>query len=68
MAKYGNGLNIEFVEAVKAGEGKEPFSTEDLRKYAGKRGWKPSEKYISVLLQMVPQKCIAELTRSCLVH
>lgn len=50
MAKYGKGLNIEFVEAVMAGKFKEPFSIEDFRKYSGKRGSKPSEKYINVLL------------------
>ncbi len=50
MAKYGRGLNIEFVYSVKAGEVKEPFNTEDVREFAERKGWKPSEKYLSVLL------------------
>jgi hypothetical protein len=50
MAKYGRGLNIEFVCAVKAGEVPEPFNTEDVREFSKRKGWKPSEKYISVLL------------------
>lgn len=50
MAKYGRGLNIEFVCAVKADEVQVPFKTEDVRKFAKRKGWKPSEKYISVLL------------------
>lgn len=50
MAKYGRGLNIEFVCAVKAGEAQEPFNTEAVREFAKRKGWNPSEKYISVLL------------------
>jgi len=50
MAKYGRGLNIEFICAVNAGEVQEPFNTEDVREFAKLKGWKPSEKYISVLL------------------
>jgi hypothetical protein len=50
MAKYGRGLNIEFVCAIKAGEVRAPFNTEDVREFAKRKGWKPSEKYISVLL------------------
>ena len=50
MAKYGRGLNIEFACAVKAGEVQAPFNTEDVREFAERKGWKPSEKYISVLL------------------
>ncbi|WP_025436198.1 hypothetical protein [Peptoclostridium acidaminophilum] len=50
MAKYGRGLNIEFVAAVKNGEINEPFCTKDVRDFAKNRGWNPSEKYIAVLL------------------
>jgi hypothetical protein len=50
MAKYGVGLNLEFVNAVKAGEVKIPFNTEDVRRFAKRKCWKPSEKYIMVLL------------------
>lgn len=50
MSKYGRGLNIEFACAVKAGEIQEPFRTADVREFAKSKGWKPSEKYISVLL------------------
>ena len=50
MAKYGQGLNIEFVKAVKNGEVSEPFKTEDIRRFAKSRGWNPSENYIAVLL------------------
>lgn len=50
MAKYGRGLNNEFVEAVKRGEIGEPFSTEDVRSFAKSKGWNPSENYIAVLL------------------
>jgi hypothetical protein len=50
MPKYGRGLNIEFVCAVKAGEVRIPFNTGDIREFAKRKGWKPSEKYISVLL------------------
>lgn len=50
MPKYGRGLNIEFVCAVKEGYIKEPFNTEDVRVFAKIKGWNPSEKYVSVLL------------------
>jgi len=50
MAKYGRGLNIEFVEAVKKGEVSEPFATEDVRIFIKSKGWNPPESYIVVML------------------
>ena len=34
MKKFGEGLNIEFLKAVKMGQIKEPFSREDVAKFA----------------------------------
>lgn len=50
MPKYGRGLAIEFADAVRKGEVKEPFNTEDLRKFAAEKGWFPRDNYTSVLL------------------
>ena len=50
MNKCGKGLGKEFALAVLNGDVSEVFNTEDLRKFVLKRGWSPSEKYISVLL------------------
>lgn len=50
MKKFGEGLNIEFLKAVKMGQIKEPFSREDVAKFAEMKGWKPSRHYINVML------------------
>lgn len=50
MKKFGDGLNIEFVRAAKAGRIHEPFSTEDVAKFAEENGWNPSPRYIDVML------------------
>lgn len=50
MTKYGNGLNVEFAHAVKLGLINEPFSSSDVKNFAISKGWKPSPKYISVML------------------
>ena len=50
MKKFGEGLNIEFAKAVRAGQIKEPFSKDDVEKFAELKGWKPSRHYINVML------------------
>lgn len=50
MNKYGDGLNIEFVRAVKQGLVQQPFCTDDVRAFAHSKGWNPSEHYVQVLL------------------
>lgn len=50
MPKYGDGLNIEFVRAVKLGIISEPFSKDDVEKFAESKGWHPSRHYINVML------------------
>lgn len=50
MRKFGEGLNIEFIKAVKAGAIAEPFSREDVEKFAQEKGWNPSPRYIGVML------------------
>lgn len=50
MSKYGDGLNIEFVRAVKNGQISEPFTKADVERFAVSKGWHPSPRYINVLL------------------
>jgi hypothetical protein len=50
MGKCGKGLGKEFALAVFQREVPEVFYTEELRKFIKKRGWNPSEAYVSVLL------------------
>lgn len=50
MRKYGDGLNIEFVRAVKKGQISEPFSRYDVERFALQQGWTPSPRYINVML------------------
>lgn len=50
MSKYGDGLNIEFVRAVKKGQIPEPFTKADVDHFAASKGWNPSPRYINVML------------------
>ena len=50
MKKYGDGLNIEFVRAVKTGQISEPFTKDDVAHFAAQKGWNPSPRYINVVL------------------
>jgi hypothetical protein len=50
MSKYGEGLGIEVVNAIKSGELKEPITTKSIRELCEIRAWKPSDKFINVLL------------------
>lgn len=50
MSKYGDGLSIEFVRAVKKGEIPEPFTKADVEHFAASKGWNPSSRYVSVML------------------
>lgn len=50
MKKFGDGLNIEFARAVKAGAISEPFCTNDVALFAKSKGWNPSTRYINVML------------------
>lgn len=50
MKKFGDGLNIEFVRAVKSGVIAEPFCTYDVLLFAKTKGWDPSIRYINVML------------------
>ena len=50
MRKYGDGLNIEFVHAVKNGQISEPYTTADVELFVTSKGWYPSPRYVNVLL------------------
>lgn len=50
MSKFGDGLNIEFVRAVKKGKISEPFTTADVDDFAASKGWHPSPRYVNVML------------------
>lgn len=50
MSKFGDGLNIEFVRAVKKGQIAEPFTKVDVEKFALEKGWHPSPRYVNVML------------------
>lgn len=50
MAKYGKGLNRETVEAIKKGQITQPFTREDVARYAESRGWDVPSKTLSVCL------------------
>lgn len=50
MSKYGEGLGKEIVKGVKNGELDEPLTTVKVRLFCAKKGWNPSENYISVIL------------------
>lgn len=50
MSKFGDGLNIEFVRAVKKGQIAEPFTKGTVEKFASNKGWNPSPRYVSVML------------------
>ena len=50
MSKFGDGLNIEFIRAVKAGVIAEPFCVHDVMLFAKNKGWNPSVQYINVVL------------------
>ena len=50
MAKYGDGLGIEFVRAVKKGFIKQPFTTQDVKWFAQYKGWDVPDHYVNVLL------------------
>lgn len=50
MSKFGDGLGIEVVHAIKSGELREPITTKSIRDYCEIKKWKPSDKFINVLL------------------
>jgi len=50
MNKYGVGLGIEVVNAIKSGELQEPVTTKSIRELCEIRGWKPSDNFINALL------------------
>ena len=50
MSKFGDGLNIEFIRAVKNGQISEPFTKADVDYFATSKGWHPSPRYVNVML------------------
>lgn len=50
MPKYGKGLAIEIVNAVKSKEISEPITVEKIRNLCSKRQWNVGENYINVVL------------------
>lgn len=52
MAKFGRGLNREVVAEVNAGNIKEPFRIDDVKKMIQRKAWhpEPTEKYVNSCL------------------
>lgn len=50
IRKYDAGFSVEFAWAVNWGIIQEPFCIDEVRQFAEPKGWKPSEKYLNVVL------------------
>lgn len=50
MSKFGDGLGIELVRAIKSGRISEPFTRNDVEKFVEEQGWTPSGNYVAVIL------------------
>ena len=43
MAKYGEGVGVEFARAVQRGEFQEPFNSKDVKKFVKSKKWSMSK-------------------------
>lgn len=50
VSKFCDGLNIEFVRAVKNGQISEPFTKADVDYFVASKGWHTSKHYVNVML------------------
>jgi len=50
LPKYGRGMKVEVVEAIRRGKLKQPLTTKDVREYMHSNGWYPSENFVNVFL------------------
>jgi hypothetical protein len=50
MPKYGRGMKIEILDAIKKGKLKQPVTTKDIEEYMNINGWYPKKNFVNVFL------------------
>ncbi|OIJ22017.1 hypothetical protein BKP45_04895 [Anaerobacillus alkalidiazotrophicus] len=50
MPKYGRGMKVEIVDAIKKGKLKQPINTRDVEQFMNNNGWYPRKNFLNVFL------------------